>query len=348
MNISLTRIQFFSLLFSIFTGFIYIAFQTSVISYGKRASWLMFIAISVLVFLLFIFYEKTYKYFILGKITSFIYVAYWLSHLALLVAYTIYVISTWMMPTTPNYVLLLMLLIPSLYASLSRPETAVNIGGIFSIFILVFIFFMLNASKDFVVGNLFPIRESGMNAWIWGSLHSFTAYANMECYLLFRRFVMKNKKVAGWPLFLFFWGMFLMYFFSIVVVMMYFSLEEFKLISEPILYLLHSQEVTFAKRLDLIFVFIWILISIITMINFILVIRIVRFKKQTKPLYKKIEIIFYHVLIFVVAYFLAIFEVIEMARKYYWISFFIFGVLLPVLIIIWNKVRGRTISDSSN
>ena len=151
---------------------------------------------------------------------------------------------------------------------------------------------------------------------------------------------MKNQKISGIPLFLFFLGLFSFYLFSMITLMMYFSLNEFKVVSEPILYLLHAQEVTFAKRLDLIFVFFWILISILTLINYILTARIIRYEQQKKMKRKKIEIVGYHILIFIVAYFLAPYERIQIVISKQWLSFFIFGLTLPLLIIIWNKVRG--------
>ena len=348
MNIRLTRIQFFMIIFTIITGFVYITIQSYIIDYGRRASWLIFIVVSIIVFFVIMFYEKNYQYFVLGKVTSTIYLVYWLVHISISVAYIIYLISTWMSPNTPVYALLMIVLLPSLYASLSRPETAINLGAPFGIFIIVFVVFILNGSKEFYLSNLFPIEESGWKEWMWGSIYSFNAFRNLECYLLFRRYVMKNEKVNGLPLVLFFIGLFLMYFFSIVTVMMYFSIDEFKLVSEPILYLLHAQEVTFAKRLDLIFVFIWVLISILTVINFMLAARLLRFSDQKKMKKQKMQIVAYHFIIFGGAYFLSSYERIDFVVTKQWVSFFIFGLFLPLVIIFWNKIRGRTIYDSSN
>ncbi|RKQ18364.1 GerAB/ArcD/ProY family transporter [Ureibacillus endophyticus] len=345
MNIQLTRIQFFIIIFTLFTGFVYISIQTPIISHGKRSAWLIFIASSIFIYLLLVFYEKTYKYFILGKVTTMIYHLYWLFHLSFAVAYSMYIVSTWISPYTPKIALLFLFLLPSLYASLSRAETAVNVGIVFGIFIFFFIFFVLNAYEDFEFRNLLPIGESGWKDWMWGSLYSLNAYRNAECYLILRKFVMKDEKISGMPLFIFIFSLFAMFLFSILSVMLYFSMEEFNLISEPILYLLHAQEVTFVKRLDLIFVFIWVFITIITLINYILVVRLVHFQKVRK--FAKSRIVIYHLFIFVIAYFIAKFESIQMIRQYYWIPFLVFGLLLPILIISWNKIRGRTIFDSS-
>ncbi|SOC23790.1 spore germination protein [Ureibacillus xyleni] len=346
MNIQLTRIQFFMIMFTIFTGFVYISIQSPIITNGKHASWIMFIAASLFTYLLFIFYEKTYKYFILGTVSTIIYHLYWLFNLSYATAFSIYLISTWISPYTPKIALLCLFLIPSLYASLSRAETAVNIGVVFGVFIFFFIAFVSSAYQDFNYRNLLPTTESGFNEWMWGTLFSLNAYRNTECYLILRKYVMKNQKIAGVPLFLFVFSLFAMFFFSIVMCMLYFSTEEFSLISEPILFLLHAQEVTFVKRLDLIFAMMWIFITIITLINYILVVRLVHFKKMRK--FPKTQIVIYHVLIGFIAYFIAKFEYVQLIREYYWIPFILFGFLLPILIILLNKVRGRTIFDSSN
>ena len=346
MNIQLTRIQFFIIIFTLFTGFVYISIQMPIISHGKRSAWLIFMATSIFIYVLFVFYDKTYKYFILGKVTAMIYYIYWLFHLAFAVAYSVYIVSTWISPHTPKIAILCLFLIPSLYASLSRAETAVNVGIVFGVFILFFIIFVLNAYEDFDYRNLLPITESGWKEWMWGTLFSLNAYRNTECYLILRKYVLKNEKIAGLPLFLFFLFLFFMFFFSIITVMLYFSLDEFNLISEPILYLLHAQEVTFVKRLDLIFVLIWVFITIITLINYILMVRLVHFQKLKK--FPNAQIVIYHLFIFVIAFFLSKFESIQMIRQYYWITFIVFGLFLPILIISWNKIRGRTIFDSSN
>jgi len=70
MNVSLTKAQFFLLLFIFQTGVVYIAFQTPLIINSRNSSWLIFIVASVIHYGLLLFFERYHSYFYLNVFFS--------------------------------------------------------------------------------------------------------------------------------------------------------------------------------------------------------------------------------------------------------------------------------------
>ena len=143
MNFRLTRIQLFLVVFMAQTGVIYISFQQGIIVKGGRDAWIMFVVASIFNYLLLLFYEKNYKYFRLGKITSWLYIIYWLILIICFLAYVQYTLNTWVIQYTPILVTLTAILLVSLYINLSRPATAINLVGLIIPLMILFILFIL-------------------------------------------------------------------------------------------------------------------------------------------------------------------------------------------------------------
>ncbi|MEK4079783.1 hypothetical protein MHH44_08010 [Solibacillus sp. FSL K6-1126] len=134
------------------------------------------------------------------------------------------------------------------------------------------------------------------------------------------------------------------YLLSISFTLMYFALDEIKIIPEPILYILHAVEVTFVKRLDLFFVYIWLSWSLVTIVNYVLVMRLLYFEKKVKL--PKIKQLIFFAVIAVSANSLIRFSAIELFQDYLVYGTIFFTFLLPMIIILLNRVRGRTLSGS--
>ena len=97
-----------------------------------------------------------------------------------------------------------------------------------------------------------------------GLLQAQVAFIGIELYLFFRNHVDIKEKIKGFPLFVYQTVWFLFFFFSILITLLYFTISGLKLIPEPLLYLLKSQEFTFIERLDLFFLYIWMVWTVIT------------------------------------------------------------------------------------
>lgn len=124
---------------------------------------------------------------------------------------------------------------------------------------------------------------------------------------------------------------------------MFFSLDEIEIIPEPILYILHSVEVTFVKRLDLFFVYIWLSWSLVAIVNYVLVMRLIYFEKKRKA--PKLQQFLFFTIVGITANFLIRFSVLEFLKHNLVYGTIMFSFLLPIIIILVNKIRGRTVSE---
>lgn len=342
MNISLTKAQFFLLLFIFQTGIVYIAFQTPLISSSKNSSWLIFIVASVIHYGLLLFFERYHSYFYLNVFFRWVYQIYWLLLTAAFIAYMSYVLASWVLPQTPEWIVVVIIVVLSLYANLSRPETVINIGVMLIPIIFLFITFLMLAIPDLTWSNLFPIEWKHTKQIGAGLIHSIYAYFGIEMYLIYRPFLQKDLQVKGKPLLMYQLVIFVFYFISVLFTQMFFSIEEINLIPEPIMYILKSQEVTFVKRLDIFFVYIWLSWSIVTVMIFGLSFRMLHFvKKKQHP---NSRIIVYHIFLAILPLFVIHFRSIELIKNSLHYVFIFFTFLLPIVIIGWNKWRGKSVS----
>lgn len=342
MNISLTKAQFFLLLFIFQTGIVYIAFQTPLISSSKNSSWLIFIVASVIHYGLLLFFERYHSYFYLNVFFRWVYQIYWLLLTAAFIAYMSYVLASWVLPQTPEWIVVVIIVVLSLYANLSRPETVINIGVMLIPIIFLFVTFLMLAIPDLTWSNLFPIEWKHTKQIGAGLIHSIYAYFGIEMYLIYRPFLQKDLQVKGKPLLMYQLVIFVFYFISVLFTQMFFSIEEINLIPEPIMYILKSQEVTFVKRLDIFFVYIWLSWSIVTVMIFGLSFRMLHFvKKKQHP---NSRIIVYHIFLAILPLFVIHFRSIELIKNSLHYVFMFFTFLLPIVIIGWNKWRGKSVS----
>ncbi|WP_102692345.1 GerAB/ArcD/ProY family transporter [Rummeliibacillus pycnus] len=337
MNFKLTRVQFFLMLFYIETGVVYISFQQGVIDKGGRDAWIMFGISSIIVYSLLLFYEKFYQYFKLGTITTWIYVFYWLIIIVSFLGYMQYTLNVWVIQNTPPLFTLLAIVLVSLYISFSRPSTAINLGVLIIPLVFIFVVFILLATHELKFSNILPVGTSTLQQWLKGTNRSFIAFIGIESYLILRKYVLENEKVAGKPLLYFHLIITIFMGASVVGTEFYFMLKEIKLIPDPIIYILKSQKVTFVKRLDIFFVYIWLAWSIVTINLFLFNIRVVLFAKKRK--HPTILLLVLHFIILVVPLTLTGLGEVELVRKVFSFLFYPSAVVLPIFIILFNMRR---------
>lgn len=342
MNFSLSKAQFFLLLFIIQTGVVYIAFQTPLIIYSQHSAWYVFFLASIFHYGLLLFFERYYQFFFLNGFFRWVYLIYWLLITAVLIAYLGYVLASWVLPRTPEWIVVMMIVGLSLYANLVRPETIINIGVMLIPIIFLFVIFLMLAIPDLTWSNLFPVEWNNTRQIMAGMIHSMYAFFGIEMYLLYRPFLKQDLQVKGKPLLIYQLVIFIFYFISVVFTQMFFALEEVQLIPEPIMYILKSQEVNFVKRLDIFFIYIWLSWSIVTVMIYGLSFRVLYLSKKRK--HPKRIIVFFHLLLAILPLFVMQFQRIEFIKNSIHYVLIVFTILLPMMIICWNKWRGKRVS----
>lgn len=326
------------------TGFVYTSFQNVLIEHGRRDSTIQFIIIAIVFFLQLLFFERMHKYFLLNRFTKLLYLTYWCFYIIVFVIYITYVLTTWVFPNTPNIVLITIFLSVCFYASVSRPETAVNIGVVLLPMLFLFLIFMFLAIPDLHVTNLLPLFHEQKDTWVMGLIYSTYAFGGAEMYIMLRKYVITSEKITNKVLAIYFIILTSFYLLSILFTLMFFSLEEIKMVPEPVLYILHSLEVTFVKRLDLFFIYIWLSWSLVAIVNYVLVMRLVYFEKKRKA--PALQQFIFFTAIGGISVVLIRFSVLDFFKSYLVYANIAITFLLPIIIILVNKIRGRTVSES--
>lgn len=99
-----------------------------------------------------------------------------------------YVLATWVLPQTPEWLVVGMIVGLSLYANLVRPETVINIGVMLIPIIFLFVIFLMLAVPDLTWSNLFPVEWHNTKLIMAGLIHSTYAFLELKCTLFIDRF----------------------------------------------------------------------------------------------------------------------------------------------------------------
>ncbi len=289
--------------------------------------------------MLLLFYERYYTRFTIGPFVGWLYKGYWLFVAVAYLAYIDYTLAVWGFPETPQVIVLAALVSVSLYANLSRAETVINLTVILIPLIFIFIIFLQFAWDDLVWTNIFPLGEATGKEWFEGLLKAQIAFIGIELYLFFRRHVDVKEKIKGFPLFVYQMTWFSFFFFSVILTILYFTLTGLQQIPEPLLYILKSQEVTFVERLDLFFLYIWMIWSIIT-VAIISFSALYVHRLHAKEHHKR-DIIIWHVLLVLLPLFFVSKKYIEILNDLIIYVHLLFTIIIPAIVIITNRRKGK-------
>ena len=166
------------------------------------------------------------------------------------------------------------------------------------------------------------------------------AFIGVELYLFYRGYVNVKEKIKGFPLFLYQIFGYRSSFFPSFLHFSYFTLTGLQSIPEPLLYILKSQEVTFVERLDLFFLYIWMIWSIITVTIFSFSALFVH-RLHTKAAYVKGIQLFgmYYLLLFLYSFYQNIeYEILNDVIIYLHL---IFSIIIPTIVIIANRRKRK-------
>lgn len=289
--------------------------------------------------MLLLVYERYYKRFNVTPFVGWLYKGYWLFLAVSYLAYIDYTLAVWGFPKTPQFIVVAALVSVSLYANLGKPETVINLTVILIPLIFIFIIFMQFAWNDLIWTNIFPIGESTGDNWIKGLLKAQAAFIGIELYLIFRRYVNVKEKIKGFPLFMYQMTWFSFFFYSVFTTILFFTLSGLQSIPEPLLYILKSQQVTFVERLDLFFLYIWMIWSLIT-------VAIISFsamyihRLHTKAHHKR-DTIIWHVLLALFPLFLLSKKQIELMNDLIIYVHLVFAIIIPMIVIIANRRKEK-------
>lgn len=196
----------------------------------------------------------------LGKLFIILYCTYFIILGGVSLAKFALILKTWMMPLTPKWVLIALIMLLAVYTVNSKESLRVIARFFFlsTFVLLVFIVFSLYALKDAHFTYLFPMGDAGILNIIKGIKPAFYSFQGFELLLFIYPFVQSDRKglVKTASLTNLFITVF--YTFMVLISLLIFSAKELKMIPEPVLYLVKSFTFKIVERPDLIFTSIWI------------------------------------------------------------------------------------------
>ena len=336
---TLSRIQFFILLFVIQTGTVFISFQSRLIIESGPNSWVIFIIAGMLHYVQLLLFEKFYQRFNPGPYVSHLFIAYWFFINISFLAFINYTLSVWIFPNTPQFVTMAILVGVSLYANTRRPEALINLPVFIISLIPLFFIFLFIALPQLVWTWFFPIDFTDYKSLLKGLFVSQVTFTGVEMFLFLRKYVKENEPIKGKPLFIYQSIWFLFFFTTLIFVLLFFPVGLLKMMPEPLLQLLKSQKVTFVERLDLFFLFIWVIWSTITSTIYTFMCIHVR-KIHYKNLSNR-SIVIFHLLLTIAAVFLATKERIEIVRQATIYAHIVFSILIPFIVILMDRGKKK-------
>ncbi|WP_164908498.1 GerAB/ArcD/ProY family transporter [Halobacillus litoralis] len=195
----------------------------------------------------------------LGKFISFVYIIYFLGVGTLIILLFGRMISLWVLPNTPLWVLALLMIAACIYLVDGGLLIMGRVYTMFSFLLVVLILLVTYSMKEMNIIYLFPILETG-----WGKIFTGVNKAILSFFGFIVSLVI-FPKVEGKPkdklktIFLAHWFVVVFYLYIVLASFTFFSTKELPLVPEPLLYMLKSFELPVIARIDLFFISIWII-----------------------------------------------------------------------------------------
>lgn len=195
---------------------------------------------------------------IIGQMLNFFYLIYFAGVTALILTLYYQRMDTWILPYTPKWVMLLLLIIPAIYLTREKLHIIARFHLFVSGFIIVIIGVLLSGYTASNPLYIFPIGQAGYTKILLGSYGALQAMLGFELILFIYPYIKGTKKQIYATYSASIWFTTLLYTFTAITTYMFFSPEEIKLVPSPVLYMLKAFTSPFIDRLDLLFVSIWI------------------------------------------------------------------------------------------
>ncbi|PKR77418.1 hypothetical protein CEY16_11865 [Halalkalibacillus sediminis] len=195
---------------------------------------------------------------IIGRIINFTYTIYFLAISALVLILYSEILNIWILPETPSWVLILLMIIIGTYLVSSSISVIARIYTFLSAFIVVLVILLVYVLPHIDLIYLFPIGKQGVTPIIKGMHSAGLSFMGFIIVLFISKYVRANSKQKLATMSAAIWFVFGIYAFTVFVSFTFFGTVEIDLIPQPVLYMLKAFELPVVARIDLLFLTIWI------------------------------------------------------------------------------------------
>ncbi|MBS4195433.1 GerAB/ArcD/ProY family transporter [Lederbergia citri] len=206
-----------------------------------------------------------------GKFIALLYCCYFVIVAGMVLAKFGYVIKVWMLPLTPKWLVLLLMILTVIYIVKENLRILARFFFLASITLIVFIILSAYSLKFANYTYILPIGSHGFFKIINGVRAGFPSFQGFELLMVLFPFVQANQKSVLKAATIANAFVTIMYTFIVLTCLLFFSPQELKLIPEPVLYLIKSFSFKIIERPDLIFTSMWIILVATTLMSLLFV-----------------------------------------------------------------------------
>lgn len=270
----ITRNQLFFVVLQTQVGVGILSLPHTLFAASKQDSWISLIVAGILIqFFIFIIWKLGSRFpnktifeitdlllgKFLGKVISIAYICYFLAVSSLILSLFSSLISIWILPNTPFWIVILLMVLTGVYISLGDLRVIGRFFTIVSVLYIVVIFLLIaTLLKGINIAYILPVGGAGLVPILMGSKEAFLSMWGFEILLVLFPYVLGTSRQIFKKMSLVNLALVLFYLFIVISCLVLFSPPQMKLIPQPVLYALKTLTFNFISRLDLLFLSIWI------------------------------------------------------------------------------------------
>ncbi|WP_079529197.1 GerAB/ArcD/ProY family transporter [Halobacillus hunanensis] len=193
-----------------------------------------------------------------GKFIIVAYIIYFTSVSVLIVLLFGRMLSLWVLPSTPFWVLSILMVSVCLYLTASGLKIIARLYTSLSLFLFILIFLMVFCFSELEILYILPVAQSGWINIVKGANEGLLSYFGFIVTLVIYTYVEGKPKDKFKTVFWAHCFVTCFYLFVVLVSFTFFSTKEIALVQEPVLYMLKSFQFPIIARIDLFFLSIWV------------------------------------------------------------------------------------------
>ncbi|MCK6256400.1 spore germination protein [Fictibacillus sp. KIGAM418] len=206
---------------------------------------------------------------IVGRILNSAYILYFTLVATLVAVLSINILKRWVYPLTPAWILIILFAVIALYFAKEDLPKIARFYVLVSFLLIILFLLTLTAFQNADVRYLFPIGQAGIKSMLLGSKEAILALLGFESLLIYAPFVKTSSKKKLKMVMLSNLTIVSFYVYITLTCLVFFSPDEFLIVPEPVLYLLKAIQYNLVERVDLVFLTIWVVSVITSMVTFI-------------------------------------------------------------------------------
>ncbi|WP_110113114.1 GerAB/ArcD/ProY family transporter [Bacillus sp. CGMCC 1.16541] len=276
------------------------------------------------------------------------YVFYYVIVSSVITSLYVNVLKRWVYHVTPVFILVLLLAIVALYFSKENVRNIARFFVLVSVLLVIIFILLLSAYTTADIRYLFPLGQQGLKSIVLASKDGVIAMLGFEIILIIAPFVQAKSKDTLKMVSLSNIVVTLLYVYIIVTCYFFFSPDEMPIVPEPVLYVLKASTFSFVERVDLVFLTLWIVSVITSLIMYVFIagmgMKTLLKKKTHRPFIPLVVI----GVILLSNYFASTDDLLALLSKVATTCAYFFIGVIPILLLLVSFIRKGVTKHETN